>query len=134
MTPEEARSLGARLVEFLETGTPPRGLFAPDIFCDFTMPRWRLQAQGIDAVVALRKRGHPGFARVPRWRCDPTPAGFVIELEERWKDGGHDWYAREMLRADVVDGAVTALSVYCTGDWDENRRIEHAREVTLLRN
>ena len=66
--------------------------------------------------------------------CDPTPAGFVIEFEERWKDGGHDWYAREMARADVVDGTVTTLSVYCTGDWDENQRIAHAREVTLLRN
>ena len=62
------------------------------------------------------------------------PEDFVIEFEERWRDGGHDWYAREIARAEVVDGAVATLSVYCTGDWDEDRRIQHAHEVTLLRN
>lgn len=134
MTPERANELASLLVEFFETGTPPAGLFASDVFCDLTLPRWRRQAQGVEAVVALRRAGHPSRGRVPRWRCDPTPTGFVLEFEERWKDGGHDWYAREMARADVSGGRVAALSVYCTGDWDENRRIQHAAEVTLLRN
>jgi hypothetical protein len=134
MTLKHAEELAAQLVRFLETGTPPGGLFAPDVFCDLSMPRWRLQVQGIDDVVALRKQGHPGQGKVPFWRCDPTPKGFVMEFEERWKNDGHDWYAREMIRADVVDGEVSSLSVYCTGDWDEDRRIEHAREVTLIRS
>ena len=60
--------------------------------------------------------------------------GVRHRVEERWKDGGHDWYAREMARAEVIDGAVSSLSVYCTGDWDENRRIQHAGEVTLSRS
>ncbi len=133
VTEVEANALAVMLVEFLETGTPPPGLFTADVFCDFTLPRWRLQAQGIAEVVGLRRAGHPGPSRVVRFRCDAAAHGFVLELEERWTDGGGDWYARELIRADVEGGAITRLSVYCTGDWDRAREAEHAREVRLLR-
>src|SRR5215510_827112 len=36
--------LVGEFIEFVETGTPPPELFADDVFVDFTMPRWRLQA------------------------------------------------------------------------------------------
>src|SRR5690242_17439048 len=69
------RKLAADLVHFLETGTPPERLFADDVFCDFTLPHWRLQAQGSEALVALRRRGHPAPGKVVRSRLDETPAG-----------------------------------------------------------
>jgi hypothetical protein len=133
MTSERAEHLAAHLVEFFETGLPPAGLLTGDVFCDLTSPRWRDQAQGVGAVVALRQRGHPGPSRVRRTRCDPTPNGFVLELEEEWEDGSETWYSRELVRADVASGAIAELAVYCTGDWDRSRRNQHAREVRLLR-
>jgi hypothetical protein len=45
MTPDDANKLAGRFIEFLETGTVLHGLFAPDVFGDFTMPKWRLQAR-----------------------------------------------------------------------------------------
>jgi hypothetical protein len=30
------------------------GLFSRDVFCDFTPPKWRVQVQGAEGVVALR--------------------------------------------------------------------------------
>jgi hypothetical protein len=126
--------LSRQLVEFLETGTAPEGLFAPDVFLDFTMPRWRVQAQGVDEVVAGRLLSHPDPGRVPRSRLDETATGFVIEVEETWDDAaGEPWYCREMMRVDVTDGAVSELSVYCTGDWDRALVAHHAAEITLLR-
>jgi hypothetical protein len=130
---DRTRVLVDQLVEFLETGTPPPGLLARDVFCDFTMPHWRLQSSGVDEFVQLRRRGHPGPGSVPRRRWAPTPTGFVVEFEEEWHDRGHDWYSREMAWADVENGSIKSLSVYCTGDWDEARRAAHAREVELLR-
>ncbi|MFF4382654.1 hypothetical protein [Kitasatospora sp. NPDC001547] len=127
------RRTAADLVTFLETGTPPTGLFTADVLCDFTSPRWRLQARGVDDVVALRRAGHPGPGRVPRSRFDPTPTGFVLEVEERWEQDGDSWYCRELFRADVSEGSISDLSVYCTGDWDRARVAEHARAVRLLR-
>jgi hypothetical protein len=128
-----ARELAAKLIEFLETGTPPEGLFTADAFCDFTMPQWRLQFQGIEAIAAGRKQSHPSEGRVPRSRFDSTTTGFVLELEEEWDQDGESWYCREMFRADVADGAVVQLSVYCTGDWDRELVARHRETVDLLR-
>ena len=127
------RELAAKLAEFMETGKAPAGLFTPDVFCDFTMPQWRLQAQGQDDLVALRLGGHPGPSRIPRSRLDVTTTGFVLEVEEQWEQDGESWYCRELLRADVAGGAIHDLSVYCTGDWDRAQVTRHAEAVRLLR-
>jgi len=128
-----AHELAEKLIALLETGEPPAGLFTPDVFCDFTMLTWRLQSSGVTGLVGLRRAGHPGPGRVPRWRFDPTPTGFVLEIEESWDDGGEHWTCRELFRADIGDDGITQLSVYCTGDWDTARRAEHAAAVTLIR-
>jgi hypothetical protein len=129
----EARELAGQFVTFLETGTPPDGLFTPSVFVDFTMPFWRAQAQGIEDAVQLRKRGHPSQGSVPRSRFDSTATGFVLEVEEQWDQDGQPWYCRELFRADVSDGSISELSVYCTGDWDAELVRKHARTVRLLR-
>ncbi len=132
--PDDRIPLAARrFVDFLETGVAADGLFTDDVFCDFTMPRWRLQAEGRDATIALRRRGHPGPGKVSRQRVDVFDDGFVIEFEEQWTHGGVAWSAREMARADLRDGAICRLAVYCTGDWDPARRAEHALAVHLPR-
>ena len=129
---ETRRNLADGLITFLETGTAPDGLFAADVFCDFTMPLWRLQAQGIEDVVRLRKGGHPAPGRVPRSRFDLTATGFVLEVEEQWEQDGDSWYCRELFRADVAEDGISQMSVYCTGDWDSERVAQHATAVQLL--
>jgi len=128
-----ARELAEKLVVFLETNTPPDGLFTPDVLCDLNVPQWRLQALGLEESVALRKAGHPMSGRVPRSRFDVTSSGFLLEVEEEWEQGGDTWYCRELIRADVTDGAVSAITVYCTGDWDSALVARHAAEVRLAR-
>lgn len=130
----DAGTLAAAFLTWLETGRAPDGLFAPDAFLDLTVPQWRLQALGRDDVLAVRRTSHPQPGRVPRSRVDPTPTGFVLEWEETWDDdAGEHWYCREMARADVGPDGITALSVYCTGDWDAALVARHAREVRLIR-
>jgi hypothetical protein len=128
-----ARELADKMITFLETGVAPDGLFTPDVFTDFTMPLWRLQARGAQDSIQLRLHGHPGPGTVPRSRFDQTATGFLLEVEEQWEDGGETWYCREMIRADISRGAVSEVTVYCTGDWDRATVARHAREVTLLR-
>ena len=64
MTPAQhqarAPALAEKFIEFLGTGEVPDGLFAAGMFCDLTMPAWRLQASGVEDSVALRLAGHPG--------------------------------------------------------------------------
>ena len=128
-----ARALADLFIGYLETGEAAPGLFAPDVFVDFTMPTWRLQAQGVEDSLALRRAGHPGPGAVVRSRFDPTPGGFVLEVEEVWDDAGERWYCRELFRADVGPGGIGELAVYCTGDWPAARVAQHARSVTLIR-
>lgn len=130
---DDVRALSAKMITFLETGTAPEGLFLPDAFLDLTMPTWRIQAASAAELIGVRKQGHPYPGRVTTWRADPTPAGFVFEFDERWDHEGQEWYAREMMRAEVAEGQVAALTVYCTGDWDQARQAEHAAAVTLIR-
>jgi hypothetical protein len=125
--------LSEKIVRFLETGEAPDGLFRPDVFLDLTMPTWRIQTAGAEDLIAVRKQGHPGPGTVARWRADPTPSGFVLEFDEHWSDEGQQWYAREMMRIEVIEGTIAELTVYCTGDWDEARQAEHAAAVTLIR-
>jgi hypothetical protein len=123
----------ADLVRFLETGSVPDGLFAPDVFADLTLPQWRVQTDTAAAIIAERVAGHPSTGQVHVERVEQTDHGFTIEFEERWEHEGQQWYCREMIRADVVDGSIAELSIYCTGDWDEARQREHAAAVRLLR-
>jgi hypothetical protein len=133
MTDQQANAVALEMIRFLETGIAPEGLFAADVFCDFTPPLWRVQTDDVRSLVELRRHGHPTPSKVTRWRCDPTPTGFVLEFEEEWSQDGRDWWSREMLRADVAGQAITNLSVFCTGDWSTERRTQHARDVRLLR-
>jgi hypothetical protein len=123
----------ANLIRFLETGTVAEDLFAPDVFADLSLPHWRIQTGTADEILAERAAGHgsPGQVRVER--VERTDHGFTIEFEERWDHEGQRWYCREMIRADVVDGIITELSIYCTGDWDEAKQREHADAVRLIR-
>jgi hypothetical protein len=132
-TRPDATTAVAQLIRFLETGEVADGLFAPDVFADVSLPRWRLQSDTPDGLVRIRVDGHPGAGRVHVHRVDPTDRGFVIEFEERWEDQGQHWYAREIIRADVEGSTITEVSIYCTGDWDDQRQRDHAAAVTLLR-
>ncbi|MDX6258291.1 MAG: hypothetical protein QOJ11_4625 [Frankiales bacterium] len=123
----------ARLIRFLETGSVPDGLFAPDVFSDLSLPQWRLQAATAEEIVAIRAASHPFPGQVRVERVEQTEHGFTIEFEERWHHERQQWYCREMIRADLVGDSIVELSIYCTGDWDEAKQREHAEAVRLLR-
>jgi hypothetical protein len=123
----------ADLIRFLETGIVPERLFAADVFADLSLPHWRVQAATAAEIIAIRAEGHPCPGQVRVERVERTGPGFTIEFEERWEDGGQGWYCREMIRADVANGAIVDMSIFCTGDWDEARQREHAQAVRLIR-
>jgi hypothetical protein len=123
----------AKMIRFLETGSVPDGLLAPDVFSDLSLPHWRIQAATDEEIVAIRAESHPWPGQVRVERVEQTGHGFTIEFEERWDHEGQRWYCREMIRADVVADRIVELSIFCTGDWDEARQREHAEAVQLMR-
>ena len=132
-TRPETSAAVANLIRYLETGSAPDGLFAPDVFADVSLPHWRIQAGTAAEILAVRAASHPFPGQVRAERVEQTDHGFTIEFEERWNHEGQRWYCREMIRADVVEDRIVQMSVYCTGDWDEARQREHSEAVQLLR-
>jgi hypothetical protein len=129
----DASGAVAKLIRFLETGSVPSGLFAPDVFADLSLPHWRIQAVNAEQILAIRADDHPWPGQVRVERVEQTGHGFTIEFEERWDSEGQRWYSREMIRADVVGDSIVELSIFCTGGWDEARQREHAEAVQLIR-
>ena len=129
----ETSAAVAKLIRFLETGSVPDGLFAPDVFADLSLPHWRIQAADAEQIIAIRADDHPWPGQVRVERVEQTGHGFTIEFEERWDSEGQRWYSREMIRADVEGDSIVELSIFCTGDWDEARQREHAGAVQLIR-
>jgi hypothetical protein len=122
-----------RFVAYLETGAT-EGLFAPDVFCDLTLPHWRIQVRGAEQMIATKARLHPPGGRTRVEKLLAGPDRYAIKVEERWEDGGQQWYCREAFLCGLDEqGRISELSVYCTGDWDEGRVAAHADAVTLLR-
>jgi hypothetical protein len=131
--PARVRESVDRLVAFLETGATD-GLFAPDLFADITLPHWRVQVRGAEEMIAAKTSLHPPAGRTRVEKVLAGADGYTVKAEERWEDGGTQWYCREAFLCDLDDqGRITELSVYCTGDWDEAAVARHAEAVTLLR-
>jgi hypothetical protein len=114
-----------RFVRFLETGEAD-GLFAEDVSSELNLPFVQMHETSAAAIVALRRREHPGLTEVCVERLDRTERGWVLQLEERWIRGGARWYSRELFRLDIEDDRVVGFVVYCTGDWDETLQRERA--------
>jgi len=131
--PAVVRASVERFVAFLETGATD-GLFAPDVFADLTLPHWRVQTEGVEDLVAGKTSMHAPGGRTRVEKVMATESGYTMKIEERWEDGGEQWYCREAFLCDLDDrGQITELSVYCTGDWDTAAVARHAEAVTLMR-
>jgi hypothetical protein len=128
-----ASDLAQQLVTWLETGVRPDAMFADEVFADLSLPHWRVQAQGADAVFHLREDEHSFAGEVRVEALDATSRGFLIQFEERWMAEGQRWYCRELIHCVVAAGRITELAVSCTGDWDAAVQQRHAEQVRLVR-
>jgi hypothetical protein len=128
-----AERLSARFHEVFTTFEAGEDAFASDVFCDLNMPEWRFQLQGRDAFGAQVARINEGPSRVEVLRTVPTPSGFVTEHVEHQDVDGEDRSARRLILCEVVRGRIAEVTVYCTGEWDDELRARHAAEAPMIR-
>ena len=131
--PATAERLCARLHEVFTTFQAGEDAFTPDVFCDLNMPQWRFQLQGRDALAAQLARINEGPARMEVLRTVPTTSGFVTEHVEHQNVDGEDHSARRLVLCEVVRGRIAEVTVYCTGEWDDELRARHAAEAPMIR-
>jgi hypothetical protein len=107
--------------------------FTSDVFCDLNMPEWRFQLQGRDAFAAQLQRINEGPSKVEVLRTVPTTSGFVTEHVEHQDVEGEDHSARRLILCEVVRGRIAEVTVYCTGEWNDELRARHAAEAPMIR-
>lgn len=127
-----AQELSERLADVFRTAEAT-DVLADDVFLDGNPPEWRFQLQGRDAFDAWIKSFMPHGADTTVVRTIPTVTGFVTEFTGRHDEDGREITDRKILLAEVRDGRVAELTVYCSGDWDADLRARHAAETQLIR-
>jgi ketosteroid isomerase-like protein len=66
-------------------------------------------------------------------RTIPTVSGFVTEFAGRHEEDGEEMTDRKIVLAELRDGRIAALTIYCSGDWNAELRARHATETQLIR-
>ncbi|HZM40374.1 MAG TPA: hypothetical protein VFB94_14725 [Acidimicrobiales bacterium] len=128
-----AQELSERLADVFRTAQAT-DVLADDVFLDGNPPLWRFQLQGRDTFDAWIKSFMPDGADTTVVRTIPTVTGFVTEFTGRHDQDGLEITDRKILLAEVRDGRITELTVYCSGDWDTDLRARHAVETQLIRS
>jgi ketosteroid isomerase-like protein len=128
-----AQELSERLADVFRTAQAT-DVLADDVFLDGNPPLWRFQLQGRDTFDAWIKSFMPDGADTRVVRTIPTVTGFVTEFTGRHDQDGLEITDRKILLAEVRDGRITELTVYCSGDWDADLRARHAAETQLIRS
>ena len=128
----DAQELSERLADVFRTAEVG-GVFTEDFFFDGHPPLWRFQLEGRDVFAAWLNGYSPDGTDITVVRAVPTVSGFVTEMVGEHLEDGAVMTDRKILLCEVRDGRISELTMYCSGDWDEELRTRHAAETTLLR-
>ncbi len=127
-----AQELSERLADVFRTAEAG-DVLSDDVFLDGNPPFWRFQLQSRDSFSAWIKSFMPHCADTTVVRTVPTVTGFVAEFAGGHEQDGEQITDRKIMLAEVHDGRIVDLTVYCSGDWNSELRARHAAETQLLR-
>jgi hypothetical protein len=107
-------------LDAVETATIPEcDAWEPDAVVDATVPNWRFDIRGIEAIRAEYARwfAHPG--RFEQLRREPRGQGEgeVVEYLLTWEQDGVPHAAHHVHIVSVANGRIVADTVMCGGRW-----------------
>jgi hypothetical protein len=129
---DTAVQLGEQLADVFRTADVG-DVFTDDLFLDGHPPLWRFQLQGLDTFAAWLSGYSPDGSEITVVNTVATENGFVTEFTGRHEEDGEPMTDRKILLCTVRDGRVAEMTIYCSGDWNDELRQRHAAEATLLR-
>ena len=118
-TSEQTRTIAAvdRFLDGIRAGHLPRDLYAPDATLDATVPGWRFQLAGAEAIVAEYGRWFTHPSRLEALERHPIEGGEVIRYLQTFEVDGlpHAAHHAHLLRA--AGEQIIADVVFCGGRW-----------------
>jgi hypothetical protein len=109
-----------KFLHAIETATIPTcDAWSADATLDATVPNWRLQARGRDAIRAEYARWFADAGHFDELRRCPLGdgTGEVVEYTLSWTENGVPHAAHHMHMLTVRDGSIVADTVMCGGRW-----------------
>jgi hypothetical protein len=98
---------------------PDCDVWSSEAMLDATVPNWRLHATGPDAIRAEYARwfANPGHFHDLRRLPVADGTGEVVEYTLSWQENGVPHAAHHAHLLTVMDGRITADTVFCGGRW-----------------
>lgn len=105
------------LLQGIETGSVPPGVFSDDVVLDATVPNWRFTARGLPAVTRELAGWYADPGRFEELRRTPLPTGELVEFTLTWVEGGVPHTCHQAHILTVREGLVAADTAFCGGRW-----------------
>ena len=126
--PEAATHTVDRFLDAVSAGEGvPADLFTPDVVLDATVPGWRFEARGAEAVARQYSGWFREQASLEELERLPVDGGEVVTYLIAWVEGGipHAAHHCHVLRFGA-GGRITADRFFCGGRWDAGLLAEMA--------
>jgi len=115
------------LLEDICQGLGPReGLYAADAVFDATVPGWRFQQHGQDAVRRQLGSWFDAPARFEELTRAPLPEGEVVTFTLTSTDDDGPYWTHQVHLLAVSDGRIVRQQAWCGGRWSAVRVAEMA--------
>ena len=101
-------------------------LFTSDVVLDATVPNWRFQAHGADAVVEELAEWYADegtFESVQRYALE---GGELVEFTLAWQEDGVGHLCHQLHLLEIRDGAIARDVAFCGGRWPQPLQEEMA--------
>ena len=104
-------------------GIPP-SLYAPDAVLDATVPNWRLEAHGAEAICAQLSGWYADPGQLSGVSRSPLPGGEVVRFTLAWSENGAPMASHQVHLLDVSEGVITHQDTWCGGRWEASLQAE----------
>jgi ketosteroid isomerase-like protein len=106
-----------RFLDGIRAGRVPADLYTPDATLDATVPGWRFQVSGADAIAAEYGRwfDHPGTLQTVERHA--IPGGEVVRYLQTFEVDGRTHAAHHAHLLTVAGDRIVADTVFCGGRW-----------------
>ena len=112
-----ADPVGAFLAELSEGTGMTTAAWAEDATLDATVPHWRFECDGAEAVAAELSAWYSAPTTIESVVRRPVPGGEAVELDLSWVEDGVP-HAAHQIHLFTVDGArISRDTVFCGGRW-----------------